>query len=436
MTRHNVFVVGADHLNMAKLQASASVKQCELHPLFTFEEVQGPERYPLKCLLDRAVKTLEHSAAHVHGVMGYWDLPVSALVPLLCAHVGLPSASLSSVIACEHKYWSRLVQRESVPECVPHFAVCDPFAEHPRKQIELDYPFWLKPVKSFQSHLGFKIENDMDFEQAISQIRRGIRRMAEPFNHLLEYVTLPPEVAGIDGNYCIAEELVAGRQCTIEGFILDGQVETYGVVDSIRHGDISSFARYEYPSALPPMLQHRMRTIVSQVVPALGLDRTAFNVEFFCDEARDRLWLIEINPRISQSHADLFEKVDGVSNLELLLDLSIGHKPQPTPGAGLFRCAAKCFVRVFDEGLVTHAPTEQQLRQLESQMPGMVIEPMVHEGSRLSEIPDEDSYSYTLAQIYLGADDREQLLARYHRVVEALAYEVNHRPVAPLRPVA
>ncbi|PBO28010.1 hypothetical protein CLM84_22600, partial [Streptomyces albidoflavus] len=40
--------------------------------------------------------------------------------------------SLESIVRCEHKYWSRLVQREVAPEAVPGFGLVDLDAETPR----------------------------------------------------------------------------------------------------------------------------------------------------------------------------------------------------------------------------------------------------------------------------------------------------------------
>ncbi len=68
-----------------------------------------------------------------------------------------------------------------MPEVVPKFCGIDPFADDPLSQVTLDYPFWLKPVKAFSSHLGFKIETSAQFEEAIKEIRAGIRQLGDAF---------------------------------------------------------------------------------------------------------------------------------------------------------------------------------------------------------------------------------------------------------------
>lgn len=433
MTR-NVFVVGSDAFNKSKLRALPHIDDIVFHDLFTFDRVQGPHRYSMEHILNRATERLRSFPQRIDGILGYWDLPVSALVALLGERIGVPAPPLRGVMACEHKYWSRVVQRSAISESVPAFCAVDPFANGAVPKVDLPYPFWIKPVKSFQSHLGFRVNDAVDLERAIVAIREGIGRMAEPFKYMLDRVVVPPEVGGVSGYHCVAEQLVDGRQCTAEGYVFNGEATVYGIIDSIRYPDVSSFARYEYPSLLPPMVQQRIRDTAERVVPALGLTHGAFNIEFFWDEATDHLWLIEVNPRISQSHAELFEKVDGVSHHQVALDLALGMRPQWVTGRGPFRCAAKCFVRVFEDGLVTRVPDAADVRRVEQRFPGTVIQLTVRPGQRLSQLPDEDSYSFCLALIYHGAESREQLLERQEQVVEALPFEIDRQPVTPMQP--
>ena len=56
----------------------------------------------------------------------------------------------------------------------------------------------------------------------------------------------------------------------------------------------------------------------------IGYDGTRFNVEYFWDAERDALTLLEINPRHSQSHAELFAWVDGVANHHHMIELRWG----------------------------------------------------------------------------------------------------------------
>jgi hypothetical protein len=44
-------------------------------------------------------------------------------------------------------------------------------------------------------------------------------------------------------------------------------------------------------------------------------------------------------------------------------------------------------------------------------------------GDRLSELYDQDSYSYALGVVYLGADDEDELIRKYEQALEGLPFE-------------
>ena len=106
---------------------------------------------------------------------------------------------------------------------------------------------------------------------------------------------------------------------TVEGYRTAGRSHVYGIVDSLHYPGTSSFLRYQYPSQLPEEVRRRLATLSERVIDQIGLDQMTFNIEYFRDPETDRVRLLEVNPRHSQSHALLFERVDGVSNHELLV---------------------------------------------------------------------------------------------------------------------
>lgn len=417
----NVFVFGADTFNLAQMQPVAAARGCRLHPLYRVDEVKCRDGFPVERLHKGALEQLEAfrrdnpENPSIDAIVGYWDFPVSTMLPLLRAPFKLPSPTLAAVLKCEHKYWSRLIQQSVVPRYVPDFCAIDPFCASPRQQIPLAYPFWIKPVKAASSYLGFRVANDAEFEVAIEAICRGIHRFASPFNYLLSFVDRPAAVASIDGNWCIAEAIISeGRQCTLEGYVHRGQVVVYGAVDSIREGRFrSSFSRYQYPSRIPRRIQQVMTRVTRRVMIATGFNQGPFNIEFYWSPADDRVWLLEINTRISKSHIPLFRDVDGASHQQVMLDLALGQKPVFPHRQGSCAVAAKFMWRVSGDAIVTRVPTHDELAALRAQFPSAEIQFHVHEGMRLSELTDQDSYSYEIALIYLGADSQAALLRDY-----------------------
>jgi hypothetical protein len=68
-------------------------------------------------------------------------------------------------------------------------------------------------------------------------------------------------------------------------------------------------------------------------------------------------------------------------------------------------------------------PTPEEVEQVERSIPGCTVDITVAVGDRLSELYDQDSYSYALATVYLGADDEDGLIRKYEHALEGLPFE-------------
>ncbi|UCE30289.1 MAG: ATP-grasp domain-containing protein, partial [Burkholderiales bacterium] len=295
--------------------------------------------------------------------------------------------------------------------------VVDPLAE-----IDLAFPFWIKPVKSVSSYLAFRIRDQRDFDQALRTLRSEIDRLAVPFDHILGHARLPPQIAAVSGRHCIAEaEISRGRQCTLEGYVYEGEVVVYGVFDSVRAGGgRSSFARYQYPSTLPARVRRRMAAITRRFMTHIGYDGAPFNVEYFWDPRDDAIRMLEVNTRISKSHCPLFKMVDGEYHHAVNLALGLGRRPDFPFRRGQHRVAAKFMLRHFRDARVARVPDAAELEALRARFPDTEIELHVAPGMRLSQLHVQDSYSYEVAVIYMGAPDQPTLLRNYARLVDAM----------------
>lgn len=421
----DLFVLGLDDFNRTKLEAVELDSGINLYPLLDMEEVTSSRNYDVHAALDAAETRLHAHHRPIGGIIGYWDFPVSLMAPILSKRMGLTAPSVEAVVGCEHKYWSRILQKRAAPEQVPVFQSLDPFDDQAISSIQIAYPFWIKPVKSHSSYLGFKVRNQKDLEGAIKEIRSGIAEMGNAFNEFMRYADLPEEIARVGGNHCVVEGLIHGRQCTLEGFVHKGEIQVYGVVDSFRYPNGSSFSRYQYPSALPSRVIQEMVRIAGKVLAETGLDHSAFNMEFFWDSKRDHIWILEINPRISQSHGDIFEKVDGAPHHRVLVELALNRKPTWSPGKGHFACAAKVFPRRFQDALVTRVPDAQEIQAVEEQFPGTIISILATQGQRLSRMDpaEQDSYSFAFVIIFTGAKTPGRLRQNIKKIKKVLSFE-------------
>lgn len=427
VAKRNIFIIGLDEFNHNLLSHLRGTEEMAFHGLLDPSDVYDTEVFPIAEMIRRAEEQLKAFDGTIDALAGYMDFPVSTMLPILCKRFGVPSVSLEALLKCEHKYWARLCQSECVADHIPGFRAFDPFDDNALQSIGLGFPFFVKPIKSSGSRLGFRIETPEDFAEAIAQLRAEIGLIAEPFDHILQQADMPDEVARIGGHYCLAEEIIGGRQCTVEGYSYNGAVHCFGIVDSIRFTQVLSFQSYQYPSDLPEGVQQRIRDVSERVIKHVGYDNAAFNIEYFWDEVLDKLWLLEINTRVSQSHSDVFEKVDGVSNQQVPIDLALGQEPRMPHREGRFPVAGKFFHRVFHgDARVERVPSREEIEAIQNDYPGTWILPQVEAGMYLSELTEQDSYSYALAYVYLGARNREELRRHYQEILNRLHFEFSN----------
>lgn len=100
-------------------------------------------------------------------------------------------------------------------------------------------------------------------------------------------------------------------------------------------------------------IRRRIDEITRKIIKHTGYDNGAFNIEFFYDQRLNKIWLLEINPRISQSHSDLFFKVDGAPNQKVIIELATGRAPELPRRQGDYKTAAKFYLREFRDGIVS-----------------------------------------------------------------------------------
>lgn len=424
----NVFVVGYDELGQHLLPQLNQAEDYSFHGLLSLQEVVHAEEYPFDRLVMDALNELETFDGSVDAIVGYWDFPTSALVPVLRRRLGLAGPSLEAVLTCEHKYWSRVEQRRVMPECVPPFQAIDPFDDSAADKLEIDFPFWIKPVKAHSSHLGFRIDSRDQLREVLPRIRRGIGRFGKPFDEVCAYAELPKEAAAVTGHHCIAESIIsAGQQCTLEGYVQDGEVclTGSGMIDSVRDEEHRSvLLRYEYPSRLPESVQERMFEHARHFMRHIGFDNGPFNIEFYYEQESDRIWVLEVNPRLSRSHAAIYGLVDGAPHFQVMVDTALGIKPRMPRRQGRYPVAAKQMLRVFENGKVRRVPTRDEIDEVENLFPGTRVELNVEEGMHLGDLQHQDSFSFELGVVFIGGESHADLLARIERCREMLPFEI------------
>ncbi len=420
----HVFVLAMDEVQKRELNTIRDAEHYEFHNVLDIPSLVEAETIDFDDLLDRAREDIKAAGVSVDAIVAHWDFPTSVLAPILGKEFGVPSPSLESVLKCEHKYWSRLEQKKAAPDVVPGFCSFDPFDDHALESINLEYPFWIKPVKSFSSQLGFLIERPEQFHEAQKTIREHIGRIGKAFDQALARADLPDEIRQAGGCTCLAEEIVTGMQIAPEGSVCKGVVHFHGMFDMNCGESGLKIDRLEYPSAASPALTRHIHDVCEKLLKQIGFDNGCFNVEFMWDEARDQLRLIEVNTRISQSHSEMFIQVDGMTNHEIAVEVALGKFQGLPEKKGPYNVAAKFILTHPEDGYVRRVPSQDEVKALRDHFPQMVLKLEVSEGMELNQVPNQDAYNFVLGELYLGADSREALHKRYQECVDALKFDI------------
>jgi len=326
------------------------------------------------------------------------------LAAVLAERRGLPGPSPAAVLACQHKPTSRELQRAAVPTSTPRSVLLDgpPFAPPP-----FGSPFFVKPAVGRLSQGAVRIDRPAD----LTRLDRE-----SPYADRYEAIAALAGAGPGHAHGFVAEELLAGAEVTLEGYVRRGGVTTIGVTDSVMYPGTISFERFEYPSALPATRRAELAGIAERIVPAHGLDDAFFNIEFFVPDDGPP-GIIELNARLASQFAPLVLAVHGRSTYEALFDLACGDDPAWAAGDpdGV---AVSYVVRVFEDAFVEAVPE-----------PADDVEVLVRPGLRLSEQGANDAQSYRLAIVYGAGRTRDEALA----ACRLRAGELSLRLAPPLR---
>jgi hypothetical protein len=326
------------------------------------------------------------------------------------------------VLTAQHKYYARRLIADIAPEASVRFEVFD-YREPTPDRITLPFPLFVKPVKATYSILARRVDNFAELKQHLT---------FKPFErHILERLILPADQLNddfmgfaIDVHHIVAEEVIEGMQVTVEGFVQEGKLTLFGVVDSVMFPGTSAFERFEYPSRLPEDVQQRMHALTEKLVTGFAFDHGMFNAEYFYQPETGAIKVIEINPRIAYQFADLYQKVDGFSSYACQIALAAGGDARAVVKRreGRYKHAASFVLRSFEHKPLKRVPSLARVAEVEQSFEDSRIMVYVKQGASLArEFKWLGSYRYCL--INLGGHSHDDLHDRYHAARRELAFE-------------
>jgi biotin carboxylase len=386
--------------------------------LFSFPQNAALLTFDVFRFVERIVE--RYRTHRLDGVFSNNEHFGALIAAVVAKRLGLPGSSPLAVIDCQHKFYSRVRQRNVLPQATPRFAVF-PYAVRDAAQIGLPFPFYVKPVKATYSVLARRVDDFAELRQHLrfrAVEKLVIRKLVRPFNDLMRAHT----DYAIDAHHMIAEEVLAGVQVNVDGFVHDGNITILGFIDEVMYPGTQAFMRFEYPSRLPPAVLRRMESLTRALMRGMGFDFGFFNVELTYDPATGAIRIIEINPRLASQLANLYRRVDGYDPYDLLIAMSLGEEPTFERGHGEFGAAASFIFRRFDGRPVTRVPSSDQIRSLREVYPDARLMLYLKKGASLArEMKWLGSYRY--AVLNLGGDSAHDLHDRFRRIRRQLAFD-------------
>jgi len=353
------------------------------------------------------------------------------LASLVAERLGLPHTPLAAVLTLQHKYYARQAFERVAPEANARTALLRrDFGRRGRPEdVPVPFPFYVKPAKAAFSVLARRVDS---FEELFRHTRFGwfeaaiINRLVRPFADVMR-----AHSAFTEDPYCmVCEEIVHGRQVTANGFARDGRVTMLGTVDSVMYPATDQFQRFQYPSSLPADVLARVDALAARLVEGVGFTHGMFNVEMRIDPATQMPRVIEINPRAAGQFYDLFERVDGYSPFDALIDLHSRREPEVRHRAGRDRHAASFVLRDLTGAGLGRWPSAAEVRSLQESNPDAHVMVYPKRGTDLArELKWLGSYRY--AVFNLGAPSLAALHERFGRLsAQATFHPRGHRVAA------
>ena len=352
---------------------------------------------------------------------------------MLAEKMGWPGTPVKAVLACQHKIYAREVLQRVCPQANPKFSVLD--AEYGADVPHgLNYPLFVKPVKAAFSVLARVVHSH---QELTAHTRFGawelwvIRRLVEPFERVFQKC-MRLEHGPQTAHRLMLEEPISGPQFNLDGYVWKGNASLFGVVDAIMYPGTQAFMRWDYPSRLHTSIQQRALDVAQAFLTEVGFDPGQFNMEFFYNEAEDRLTVIEFNPRMASQFSDLYLRVDGVDLHACAIAMAHGKHPDserrvaPTAGA-----ASSLVYRNFSPEKYCPMPNSSQTAQFNQSFPDGLLFPFPKDkGSIERDFKWLGCYRYGI--VHLGGKDPANLRQRAEAASKMLGWPAPYLELSPL----
>ena len=371
----------------------------------------------VKKYIQAVAQAIKQDAAFFDGITGFFDTPNAVAVSI--SHLtGKKSPSLESIVRCQNKFLCRSLQKESVPENTPAFVLArDFFAVRPFS------PAFIKPLRAAGSFGCGIIHNANELQKKIEADKLMLHQFNQPYIEAIATASNDEVILQTiqNCNDYLCEEVITGQQFAVNGYIVNGNISLHGIVAEILLPNSKSFERHEHPTELSDKWLRRIDVMVERFISHTGLNNTEFDIEFFIDFEKDKLTIIEINPRAVAQYENLYAMASGDDMLTTICALACGDAPPPR----LIPKYKFCYsweLRSFDDLHILEIPDAANLSDVYASYPDVKVVNRIPPGiKKLSESKRSiDTYRYCM--ISIPGNSRTEVMEIVNDIKQRLNY--------------
>jgi hypothetical protein len=275
---------------------------------------------------------------HIDAVVSTHDLG-DLIAAVLAREAGLPGPSPEAVFLCLHKLYGR--RAEVDPIRCQAVLLDEPLPA-------LTYPAYMKAPWLKLGLLGFKLESDDDARVAIELARRELPAWSRQYYPLFAEAVDLARYPLATTDMMLVEELVEGRQVTVEGWSLNGEVQIWAMTDTNTFPGSRVIDNFSTPSRVDAETVAALTAKTVETIRAFGFDGGFFNIEFWLTD--DGVRLTEVNGRSAACFGGIYELALGADIFAAVAGVACGLAPRVLPRAS-GRVAGQFNVITFDDDL-------------------------------------------------------------------------------------
>ena len=275
---------------------------------------------------------------HIDAVVSTHDLG-DLIAALLAKEAGLPGPSPEAVFLCLHKFYGRRAEVDPIRCQAVQFD-----AELPA----LMYPAYMKAPWLKLGLLGFKLESDDDARAAMELARRELPAWTRQYYPLFAAAIDLAKYPLATTDMMLVEEFVEGRQVTVEGWSVNGEIQIWAMTDTNTFPGSRVIDNFSTPSLFDAEMAATLAAQTVETIRAFGFDGGFFNIEFWLTDAGVRL--TEVNGRSAACFGGIYELALGADIFAAAADVACGLAPRALPWVG-GRVAGQFNVITFEDDL-------------------------------------------------------------------------------------